>query len=216
MLAGCASIKVEVGGSEKFDKRLKEVVLGTFDVSYGMDMGFNQAINEAADCLKDVKFVQEKKIIGKFYEEIAQDTGKVVFGVDDTLKAMEMGSLEKMILFEDIEVMRFELQMPDKEDTRIKYLNETQQKNPKHFQDPETGAQLEIKDQQTLSDWLLMYYGKFGIKIELVTDQSSESFQFVKGFGGIGGFLRYKLELDDIIGDAAGQYDDFDPEEDFI
>lgn len=203
-MAGCASIKVEVGGSEKFDKRLKEVVLGTFDVSYGMDNGFSQAINEAADCLKDVKFVQEKKIIGKFYEEIAQDTGKVVFGVDDTLKAMEMGSLDRMILFEDIEVMRFELQMPDKEEKRVKYLNESQQKNPKHFQDPDTGAQLEIVDQQTLADWLLLYYGKFGIKIELVTDQSSESFQFVKGFGGIGGFLRYKLELDDIIGDAAG------------
>ena len=58
-----------------------------------------------------------------------------------------------------------------------------------------------------------MHYLQYGIKIELITDQSSESFQFVKGFGGIGGFLRYKLELDDIIGDAAGQYDDFDPDE---
>jgi len=39
----------------------------------------------------------------------------------------------------------------------------------------------------------------------------------VKGFGGIGGFLRYRIELDDIIGDATGNYDDdFDPEEDFI
>lgn len=49
-----------------------------------------------------------------------------------------------------------------------------------------------------------MHYMGYGIKIELITDQSSESFQFVKGFGGIGGFLRYKLELDDILADAAG------------
>ena len=62
----------------------------------------------AADCLTSVKFVQEKKIISKFMDEIAQDTGNVVFGVDDTLKANEMGALERMILFEDIEVQRFE------------------------------------------------------------------------------------------------------------
>jgi len=78
-------------------------------VSYGQDNGFSQAITLAADVLSDVKFVQEKKIIGKFYDEIAQDTGNVVFGVDDTLKAMEMGALDQMILFEEIEVQRFEI-----------------------------------------------------------------------------------------------------------
>jgi hypothetical protein len=37
----------------------------------------------------------------------------------------------------------------------------------------------------------------------------------VKGFGGIGGFLRYKVEIDaHHDGEAGG--DDFDPEEDFI
>ncbi len=83
----------------------------------------------SADCLGDVKFVQEKKLIGKFYDEIAQDTGKVVFGVEDTLKAMTNGAIERMILFEDIDVQRFEFEMPDKKDTKIKYLNETQLKD---------------------------------------------------------------------------------------
>jgi len=145
ILAGAASFKNELHGAERFDKRLGGMVLGTFDISYGQDNGFSQAIHLASDVLSDVKFVKEKKIIGKFYDEIAQDTGNVVFGVDDTLKAMEMGALEKMILFEEIEVQRFEIQMPDKEEVKIKYLNEMQQKDPRHFQDPETGVQLEIK-----------------------------------------------------------------------
>ena len=104
VLAGAASFKNELNNCDKFDKRLGAIVKGVFDVSYGQDNGFSQAITLAADCLADVKFVQEKKIIGKFYDEIAQDTGNVVFGVDDTLKAMEMGALDKMILFEEIEV----------------------------------------------------------------------------------------------------------------
>lgn len=37
----------------------------------------------------------------------------------------------------------------------------------------------------------------------------------MKGFGGIGGFLRYKVELEDGDHEDAGG-DDFDPETDFI
>jgi peptide chain release factor subunit 1 len=34
--------------------------------------------------------VQEKKLISKFFEEIAMDTGMIVFGVEDTMKALEL------------------------------------------------------------------------------------------------------------------------------
>lgn len=34
------------------------------DVSYGGENGFNQAIELAADSLANVKFIQEKKLIG--------------------------------------------------------------------------------------------------------------------------------------------------------
>jgi peptide chain release factor subunit 1 len=216
VLAGSASFKNELNGCEKFDKRLSAKVLGLFDIAYGQDNGFSQAITLASDCLSNVKFVQEKKMLQKFYDEIAMDTQMVVFGVEDTLKAMEMSALERMILFEDIEVSRYEFINPAKGETRIKYMNELQEKDPKNFKDPETGVDLEIKSTEPLSDWLLLHYGNYGLTIELITDQSSEGFQFCKGFGGIGGFLRYKIELDEILGDAAGNYDDFDAEEDFI
>lgn len=108
--------------------------------------------------------------MGKFFDDIAQDTGMVVFGVDDTLKAMEMGALDRMILFEEIEVQRFEILSADKSDKRIKYLNSTQEKDPKHFQDPETGVQLEVASQEGLADWLLLHYKGYGISIELITD----------------------------------------------
>lgn len=37
------------------------------DVSYGGENGFNQAIELAAESLQNVKFIQEKKLIGKEY-----------------------------------------------------------------------------------------------------------------------------------------------------
>jgi len=171
--------------------RLRPTLLGTLDVSYGMDMGLNQAITLAADMLTNVKFVHEKKIIGKFFENIALDTGLIVFGVEDTMKALELGALDCMMLFENIEVMRYEIKNPVTGEVKIHLLNAIQEQDPKYFKDQETGQDCEVISSEQLADWLCMNYKRFGINIEFITDKSSDGFQFVKGFGGIGGFLRY-------------------------
>ncbi len=57
-----------------------------------------------------------------------------------------------------------------------------------------------------LADWILLNYKKYGINIEFITDKSSDGCQFCKGFGGIGGFLRYKIDVDEIVVMLLFQY----------
>ena len=47
--------------------------------------------------------------------------------------------------------------------------------------------------QQPMLEWLANNYKKFGCLLEFVTDRSEEGNQFCKGFGGIGGVLRYSV-----------------------
>ena len=56
-----------------------------------------------------MKFIQEKKLIGRYFDEISQDTGKYCFGVDDTLKALEMGAVETLICWENLDIQVGEL-----------------------------------------------------------------------------------------------------------
>jgi peptide chain release factor subunit 1 len=65
-----------------------------------------KAIELAAESLANVKFVQEKKLIQKYFDEISQDTGKYCFGIDDTLKALELGAVETLIVWENLDVTR--------------------------------------------------------------------------------------------------------------
>jgi peptide chain release factor subunit 1 len=51
-----------------------------------MDPGFNQAIELSAECLANVKLVQEKRLLQRYFDEISQDTGKYCFMVQDTLQ----------------------------------------------------------------------------------------------------------------------------------
>ena len=51
--------------------------------------------------------MQEKKLIQKYFDEISQDTGKYCFGVDDTIKALELGAVETLIVWENLDVTRY-------------------------------------------------------------------------------------------------------------
>jgi len=217
VMAGSADFKTVIQQSDMFDKRLQEVIVATYDVSYGGENGLNQAITQSSDALANVRFVEEKRLVSKFFEDISLDTGMIVFGVNDAMKALEMSALEKILLWDEIQVTRYEIKNPSGGSNRVLYLNPAQEEDPKYFKDPETGNDLEIVESEPLADWLCVNFQNFGSKIELISDKTQEGFQFAKGFGGIGGFLRYKIDIDEIMdnnADLGG--DDFDPDEDFI
>jgi peptide chain release factor subunit 1 len=60
------------------------------------------------------------------------------------------------------------------------------------------GNELESVETVSLLEWLAENYKKFGCVMEFVTDRSQEGSQFCKGFGGIGGLLRYAVPLTDL------------------
>ncbi|KAI8793713.1 eukaryotic peptide chain release factor subunit 1 [Biomphalaria glabrata] len=195
VLAGSADFKTELSQSDMFDQRLQAKIIKIVDVSYGGENGFNQAIELAADSLANVKFIQEKKLIGRYFDEISQDTGKYCFGVEDTLKAMEMGAVDILIVWENLDIQRFVLKNHSTEEEKILHLRPDQEKDKTYFIDKETGVELELIEQMPLLEWFANNYKNFGATLEIITDKSQEGAQFVKGFGGIGGILRYQVDF---------------------
>jgi len=194
ILAGSADFKTELGQSDMFDLRLQQKILKVVDVSYGGENGFNQAIELSAEVLSNVKFIQEKKLIGRYFDEISQDTGKYCFGVEDTLKALDMGAVETLITWENLAIQRHVLRHAAEERDVVLHLTPTQEKDRTNFIAAD-GVELERVDVMPLLEWFANNYKTFGTTLEIVTDRSQEGSQFVRGFGGIGGILRYKVEF---------------------
>ena len=90
---------------------------------------------------------------------------------------------------------------------KILFLNSEQEKDKTHFMDQETGVELELEENMPLLEWMANNYKKFGAALEIITDRSQEGSQYVRGFGGIGGMLRYLVDFQSL------QCDDFDEEE---
>jgi peptide chain release factor subunit 1 len=207
ILAGSADFKTELSQSDMFDPRLQGKIIKLVDVSYGGENGFNQAIELAAESLANVKFIQEKKLINSYFDQISQDTGKYCFGVDDTLRALEMGAVETLICWENLDIQRYSLKNHTTGELKILHLTTEQEKDKTHFTDKDTGVELELEESMPFLEWLANNYKNFGATLEIITDRSQEGSQFVRGFGGIGGMLRYKVDF------QAMQFDDFGEEE---
>ncbi|KAL9099194.1 MAG: hypothetical protein Q9163_005270 [Psora crenata] len=208
ILAGSADFKNDLNQSDMFDNRLQSKVIKVVDVSYGGENGFNQAIELAAETLSNVKFIQEKKLIGKYFDEISLDSGKVCYGVEDTLKALEASACEILIVYENLEITRWALRSSSGSEIII-HTTKSQEADRDQFMDKETGQEMEIIDQGSFLEWLAEHYKDFGAALEFVSDRSSEGNQFVKGFGGIGALLRYKVNFEQLaeVSDEDEFYD---------
>ena len=111
---------------------------------------------------------------------------------------------------------------------KILFLNSEQEKDKTHFMDQDSGVELELEDNMPLLEWLANNYKRFGAALEIITgqfqqiillskqklmelslsDRSQEGSQYVRGFGGIGGMLRYLVDFQ-----SLQSYEDYDDEE---
>ena len=217
VLAGSADFKTELSQSELFDPRLQAKIIKVVDVSYGGENGFNQAINLAADSLANLKFVHEKKLIGSYFDEISQDTGKYCFGVSDTLKALELGAVENLLVWETLDTPRYVVRDANNEEHVI-HPSKDQEKTKEFLKDPLADVsadnnknEMSVIEVKPLVEWFTEHYKDFGANLEFVTNRSQEGAQFCKGFGGIGGILRYPVNFEQL--DSADE--DFDSDSDY-
>lgn len=97
------------------------------------------------------------------------------------------------------------------------YASKEQEKDREKFMDKSTGLEMEkTDDPQALLEWFAEKYKEFGANLEFITNRSQEGAQFVKGFGGIGGLLRYKVDFSNLTSIDEEEEDEFySDDEDF-
>ena len=77
------------------------------------DWDWRRGVDDSAvlRCLTPCSYLFLPIYAGRYFDEISQDTGKYCFGVEDTLKALEMGAVEILIVYENLDTMRYILRL---------------------------------------------------------------------------------------------------------
>lgn len=106
-----------------------------------------------------------------FFATYFSDSGKFSFGVDDTIKACEMGASQMLLIWENLEHNRYVLKNNSTGEEKVVILNKEQEANQDNFRDSVSGAELETLEMISLVEWFAHNYKKFGTQIEFVTNK---------------------------------------------
>ncbi|OAF64368.1 hypothetical protein A3Q56_07917, partial [Intoshia linei] len=98
----------------------------------------------------------------RYFNEISIDSGKFCFGVESTLLALEAGAVDILIVWENLEIIRFKLKKHSNTENVYIHIRPDQESNKKYFVDPDTGIEMEIAERVLFLDWLSENYKDFG------------------------------------------------------
>ncbi|MEM5882891.1 MAG: peptide chain release factor aRF-1 [Candidatus Aenigmatarchaeota archaeon] len=167
---------------------IQKKILGVKDTSYTGEYGLRELVNRSEDLLEKALIMKEKEIMNKFFSEL-QKGGNVTYGLNETLKALEAGAVETLLISEGFDFVRVKL--------KCNKCNLTQEKNlPRNKVEnqycEECKQIMSVESVEEVTESLSEKAKSLGSKVEFISTESSEGAQF-KELGGIGAFLRYKI-----------------------
>lgn len=103
ILGGPGPTKYEFLDGNYLPTELRNKVISTKDISYTGDFGLQELVELSEDVLGQEEIMEEKKIMGKFFEGLAKNPGMVAYGLDEIKRVLEMGAVETVLVSEEVE-----------------------------------------------------------------------------------------------------------------
>ncbi|MBS7618478.1 peptide chain release factor aRF-1 [Candidatus Bathyarchaeota archaeon] len=175
---------------------LKKKVLAVVDTAYADESGLRDIIDKVSDILKEVRRIEEKKLVQSFLDQVSKDTGLASYGEKDVKRHLEKGTVDVLLLSEDLQTQRVQIEcsncgysewvsaqpidipMLENELATLKCVN--------------CGLQtLRVKDRLDLIDELIDMAENLGVRVEVISSKTEEGEMLLKSFGGVAAILKY-------------------------
>jgi peptide subunit release factor 1 (eRF1) len=186
LIGGPGPIKERLVKEDYLHYQIKNKVLAVKDVGYTDEYGLEELVKRSEDVLQQTEMFRERKLLSDFFIRLREGEN-VVVGLEKTLKALEMGALNELIISEDFEYTRkhFVCENGHKKSVIIK--------RDERIKCEVCGKEMNAEREEEIFDEIVIKAEELGAKVHLVSDDTEEGKGF-KNMGGIGGVLRFKIE----------------------
>ncbi len=174
---------------------LQKKVLAVLDLGYSGREGVRELVEKAGDILKDVRLVEEKRLVQKFLGEVNRQGGLAVYGLPRVIEALGKASTDVVLVSDDLDMVRIDADCKKcgtvKSDTvaASKKIQERQEMTSTPC--AKCGATDYDVVERDLVDVLEEMAFQVGSKVEVISSGTEEGNMF-KSFGGVGAILRYR------------------------
>jgi len=178
------------------DHRIKDKVLGTVDTSYTDESGIKEILDKSEDLLRETGLVQERKIVEKFFQDLAKYS-LACYGFQDVIDALSIGKASKILVSEGLDWTILKFKCLSDKSRFIKVIKNKHEVGDaiSRFENSASdceGSKSELVEEVDIYDYFLELAKTTSATVELISIETLEGRQFFETFGGLGALLRYK------------------------
>jgi len=198
IIGGPGPTKKDFVEGDYMNYMLKKKVIAVVDTAYVGEEGLRDVLNRASNIFKEVRRVEERRLIQKFLNHVSKDTGLATYGEEHVRRQLERGAVETLILSEDLQTKRLLVECSNcgySEWASVQPVDMFRfEKELATRKCPKCGLQtLRVKERRDLIDELIEMAEKLGVKVEIVSSRTEEGEMLLKSFGGVAAILRYRF-----------------------
>ncbi|MBI4454104.1 helix-turn-helix domain-containing protein [Candidatus Woesearchaeota archaeon] len=111
IVGGPGQTKYELVDGDYITDQVKKKIIAVKDIGYTDEFGFQELVDKSEDVLANEEIADEKKIMNKFFETLAKESGKVSYGEKEVFEHLSMGIVDTLLLSEalsDEDIEKFE------------------------------------------------------------------------------------------------------------
>jgi peptide chain release factor subunit 1 len=185
LVGGPSPTKDEFLDGDYLHHELQDTVLGKFDVSYTDESGLYDLVDAAEDVLAETEVMKDKSEMEEFFEQL-HDGGKATYGFEATRKNLMMGSVDRLLISEDLRQDAVTYDCDGREEFE---LVDRRAETPTHT--CEGGGEGEVVEREDAIDHLMEIAEQRGTEVKFISTDFEKGEQLLTAFGGIAGILRY-------------------------
>ena len=174
---------------------LQKKVVAVLDLGYSGREGVRELVEKAGEILKDVRLVEEKKLVQKFLFEANKQGGLAVYGLPRVIEALQKASTEVVLVSDDLDMVKLEARCKKcgtlKSETVLATKRIHQRQDLASVPCTKCGATDFEVTEKDIVDVLEEMAFQVGSKVEVISTGTEEGAMF-KSFGGVGAILRYR------------------------
>ncbi|KYH42501.1 MAG: peptide chain release factor 1 [Candidatus Bathyarchaeota archaeon B63] len=199
ILGGPGPTKTDFEKGRFLDYRLKEKIVAVVDTAYTGEQGVEEIFERAPEIIKNVRYVEEKRIVQRFLYEIGHDTGLATYGEADVRRALKSGLVETLLLSEELDKTRLRVECSSCGYSYSETMRRPEVKNLEHTISSAPcpkcqAASLQIKEKTEIIEDLAELAEASAANVEIISTETEEGQMLWKAFGGVAAILRYKLQ----------------------
>ncbi len=87
---------------------VKNKIIAIKDLGYTGDFGIQELVDKSEDVLAQEELMDEKRVMGRFFDTLAKNPGIASYGEKDVMKNLKLGAVDTLLLSETLEDEKIE------------------------------------------------------------------------------------------------------------